>query len=123
VQHTIQQELNGVIVFVVAIWVVFFLDCVLPFDLTSYGLIPCTLTGLVGIPTMPFLHANLQHIVSNTLPIFILLILLAGSKANSWEVAVEVVLLGGVFLWLFGRPATHIGASSLIFGLMAFLIV
>ena len=34
---------------------------------------------------MPFLHANLQHIVSNTLPLFILLILLAGSKANSWS--------------------------------------
>jgi membrane associated rhomboid family serine protease len=72
---------------------------------------------------MPFLHANLQHIDSNTLPIFILLILLAGSKANSWEVVLEVVLLGGVFLWPFGRPATHVGASSLIFGLMAFLIV
>jgi membrane associated rhomboid family serine protease len=72
---------------------------------------------------MPFLHANLQHIVSNTLPVFILLILLAGSRANSWAVVVAVVLLGGVFLWLFGRPATHVGASGLIFGLIAFLIV
>jgi membrane associated rhomboid family serine protease len=26
-------------------------------------------------------------------------------------------------LWLFGRPANHIGASGLIFGLIAFLIV
>jgi membrane associated rhomboid family serine protease len=123
VQHTIQQEIKGVIAFVGAIWAVFFLEFVLPFDLTSFGLIPRTLTGLVGIPAMPFLHANLQHIVSNTVPIFILLILLAGSKANSWEVVIEVVLLGGVLLWLFGRPANHIGASSLIFGLIAFLIV
>ncbi len=50
-------------------------------------------------------------------------ILLAGSKANSWAVVVEVVLLGGILLWLFGRPANHIGASGLIFGLIAFLIV
>lgn len=122
-QHTIQQEIKGVIAFVAAIWAVFLLKFVLPFDLTSFGLTPRTLTGLVGIPAMPFLHANLQHIVSNTLPIFILLILLAGSKANSWEVVVEIVLLGGVLLWLFGRPANHIGASGLISGLIAFLIV
>lgn len=122
-QHTIQQEIKGVFAFVGAIWAVFFLEYVLPFDLTSFGLVPRTLTGLVGIPAMPFLHANWQHIVSNTLPLFVLLILLAGSKANSWAVVVEVVLLGGGLLWLFGRPATHIGASGLIFGLIAFLIV
>jgi membrane associated rhomboid family serine protease len=123
VQHTIQQEVKGVIAFVGAMWAVFLLECVLPFDLTSFGLVPRTLTGLVGIPAMPFLHANLQHIISNTVPLFILLILLAGSKADSWAVIVQVVLLGGVLLWLFGRPANHIGASGLISGLIAFLIV
>ena len=122
-QHTIQQEIKGVIAFVAAIWAVFILDWVLPIDLNTFGLTPRTLPGLVGIPAMPFLHANLQHIVSNTLPLFILLILLAGSRANSWAVVVAVVVLGGVLLWLFGRPATHIGASGLIFGLIAFLIV
>ena len=122
-QHTIQQEIKGVIAFVAAMWAVFVLEFILPFDLASFGLIPRTLTGLVGIPAMPFLHANLQHIVSNTVPLFILLILLAGSKANSREVVVEIILLGGVLLWLFGRPANHMGASGLIFGLIAFLIV
>ena len=34
-----------------------------------------------------------------------------------------IVLLSGALLWLFGRPATHIGASSLIYGLVAFLFV
>ena len=72
---------------------------------------------------MPFLHADFHHIVSNTFPLFILLMLLAGSKARSWEIVIEVVLLGGLLLWLFGRHADHIGASGLIFGLVAFLIV
>jgi len=103
--------------------VVFFLGYVLPFDPASLGVVPRTLTGLVGIPAMPFLHANLGHIVSNTIPIFILLVLLAGSRAHSWKVVVEIVLLGGVLLWLFGRPANHVGASGLISGLIAFLIV
>jgi membrane associated rhomboid family serine protease len=91
--------------------------------LEDFGVVPRTLGGLVGIPAAPFLHENLHHIVSNTVPLFILLAILAGSRARSWEVVVDVVLLGGSLLWLFGRPATHIGASGLIFGLIAFLIV
>jgi membrane associated rhomboid family serine protease len=77
----------------------------------------------VGIPAMPFLHANLQHILSNTVPLFVLLFLLAGSRAESWEVVVLIVFLGGFLLWLCGREAVHIGASGLIAGLGAFLIV
>ena len=123
IQHTIQQEIKGVVIFIATIWGVFLLECVVPFDLLSFGVTPRTLHGLVGIPAMPFLHANLQHIASNTLPLFVLLILLAGSKARSWEVVTEIVLLGGILLWLCGRTATHVGASGLIFGLIAFLIV
>lgn len=109
--------------FIGAIWLVFILEIILPFDLMSFGLIPRTATGLLGIPAMPFLHANLQHIVSNTVPLFILLTLLAGSQANSRTVVVAIISVSGALLWLFGRPAIHIGASGLIFGLMGFLIV
>jgi membrane associated rhomboid family serine protease len=123
VKHTIQQELSGVIAFVAVIWGIFILDCLLPFDITTLGLTPRTLVGLVGIPATPFLHANLQHLLSNTVPLFVLLTLLAGSNARSWEIVIEVVLLGGLLLWIFGRNATHVGASGLIFGLMAFLII
>jgi membrane associated rhomboid family serine protease len=123
VQHTIEQEIKGVMAFIGTIWAVFLLEIVSPVDLRSLGLVPRTLPGLVGIPAMPFLHANWQHLISNTLPLFVLLILLAGSKANSWVVVVQIVLLGGAVLWLLGRPAIHIGASGLIFGLMAFLII
>lgn len=122
-KHTIQRELYGVIAFVAVIWGMFFLGCVLPFDINALGLTPRTLVGLVGIPSTPFLHANLQHLLSNTMPLVVLLTLLAGSNARSWEIVIDVVLLGGLLLWLFGRNATHVGASGLIFGLIAFLIV
>jgi hypothetical protein len=42
------MEIKGVIAFVAAMWAAFFLECVLPFDLTSFGLVPRTLTGRVG---------------------------------------------------------------------------
>src|SRR5262245_32735001 len=120
--HTIRQEISGVILFIGAIWAVFLASRVFPW-LDQYGVVPRTTIGLVGIPAMPFLHGNLHHIISNTFPLFVLLILLAGSRAESWEVVLLTTLLGGFLLWMFGRPAVHIGASGLISGLTAFLVL
>jgi membrane associated rhomboid family serine protease len=120
--HTIRQEIKGVVLFVGAIWAVYFVSLVFP-GLDNYGVVPRKLVGLVGVLAMPFLHANLHHLLSNTIPLVILLILLAGSRAQSWEVVVKIAVLGGLLLWIFGREAVHIGASGLISGLTAFLIV
>ena len=96
----------------------------IPFpSLRDYGIVPRTTGGLLGIALSPFLHESFPHIIGNTVPLFILLVLLAGSRARSWEIVVEVALLGGLLLWIVGRPSCHIGASGLIFGLIAFLIV
>jgi membrane associated rhomboid family serine protease len=119
--HTIRQEIHGVLLFIGAIWAVFLASWIFP-GIDHYGVLPRRMIGLVGIPAMPFLHANLAHILSNTVPLFVLLILLAGSRAESWEVVVLIMLLGGLLLWVFGREAIHIGASGLISGLGAFLI-
>jgi membrane associated rhomboid family serine protease len=120
--HTIRQEIHGVVLFVGAIWVVYLVSLVFP-ALDHYGVVPRTLIGLTGIPAMPFLHANLHHLLSNSVPLFVLLILLAGSRAESWRVVALIVFLGGLLLWIFGREAVHIGASGLISGLAAFLIL
>jgi membrane associated rhomboid family serine protease len=120
--HTIYQELRGILLFVGSIWAVFLLTWFFP-SLDQYGIVPRTTVGLVGIPASPFLHEGFGHLLGNTIPLFVLLALLAGSQARSWEIVLEVALLGGVLLWLFGRNGDHIGASGLIFGLAAFLIV
>jgi membrane associated rhomboid family serine protease len=120
--HTIRDEIRGVALFIGLIWAVFLVSLVFP-GLDQYGVIPRKLVGLVGIAAMPFLHGNLGHILSNTIPLFILLVLLAGSRAESWEVVVIISMLGGLLLWFFGRPAVHIGASGLISGLIAFLVL
>jgi len=122
-EHSIRDELLGVLAFVGFIWCVFIIGHVLPFRLESFGITPRTLRGLVGIPVAPFLHANRAHLISNTVPLTVLLLLLAGSKAQSWAIVAYIVLLSGALLWMFGRPGTHIGASGLIYGLIAYLIV
>jgi membrane associated rhomboid family serine protease len=122
-RHSIREELIGVAAFVGVIWFVFIFDYILPFRLQSYGLTPRTVDGLIGIFTAPFLHANLGHLLSNTLPLTVLLILLAGSRAATWAIVAFITILSGLLLWLFGRYATHIGASGLIYGLAAYLFV
>ena len=122
VKHEVREELGGVLIFVAIIWGVFLVGLILPFSINAWGVTPRSLGGLVGVPLMPFLHADFAHLLSNTLPLTILLLLLAGSRANSGAIVILIVLIGGAMLWLFGRPATHVGASGLIFGLIAFLI-
>ena len=119
--HSIREEMRGVLIFIAVIWVVFLVSQFVP-QIRSWGLIPRNPSGLIGILTMTFLHANWQHIASNTIPLLILLALLAGSKVSSLRVVPLIVLLGGALLWIIGMPGNHIGASLLIFGLITFLI-
>jgi membrane associated rhomboid family serine protease len=120
--HSIHEEFSYILLFIGAIWAVFFVSYFFP-ALNNYGIVPRTASGLIGIPLSIFLHHDFRHLFANTVPLFILLALLAGSKARSWEIVLFVTLLGSCLLWIFGRNACHIGASGLIFGLIAFLIV
>ncbi|MFK7736459.1 MAG: rhomboid family intramembrane serine protease [Pirellulaceae bacterium] len=130
-KHAIQDEIKGVFLFLGAIWGVFLLDLVLPMvNFNDWGLVPRSLFGLFGIPLMPFLHAGFGHLISNSVPLVILLTLLAGSRTRTWPTVVEIAILGGGLLWLFGRSGDgqgavmyHVGASGLVYGLIAFLIV
>lgn len=109
-------------VLAVVLWGVFLADRVLPIDFNRWGIVPRELGGIWGIFLSPFLHANLSHLLSNFLPLMILLTLLVATQRHSWWIALQIVLLGGLLLWVFGRPAVHVGASGLIYGLIAYLM-
>jgi len=120
-RHTIAEELKGILFFLGAIWIVFILDRFLPLE--KLALYPRHLSGLPGIFVSPFLHQDFSHIVSNTIPLLALLSLMAGSRADSRKTVVLIIVVSGSLLWLFGRPVAVIGASGLVFGLIAFLIL
>lgn len=96
----------------------------------SFGLLPGSISGLKGILFSPLLHSQegWGHILSNTPPLFVLTSMLlffyprVGQKAF-WT----IYILAGVFLWVFGiftrigQYDYHIGASGLIYGLVAFI--
>ena len=84
-------------------------------SLNQFGNIPRYVPGLKGIIFGPFLHGSLQHFFANIIPlgIFTYLTLQYGAK-RYWLVTVWIILLSGLLVWLFGRSASHIGASGLI---------
>jgi len=123
-QRGFQDEARIIFGTIGLIWLVFLVDKLTPLNLSTWGLVPREFSRLPGILTMPFIHGTWAHIVSNTVPLLVLLLLLAGSQARSIEVVTVIVLLGGALLWCFGRGGRyHIGASGVIYGLIAFLIV
>jgi membrane associated rhomboid family serine protease len=119
-RRSLKGQIAGGLALVLVIWLAFLLDFFLPID--QLGLVPRTWSGLPGIVAMPLVHRDAPHLLSNTVPLIVLLTLLAGSHAQWWKIVTALVVLSGVLLWLVGRPAVHIGASSLVFGLITFLI-
>lgn len=116
------KDLQGIVWLVASLWVVRIADMILPWDLNTLGLVPRTLDGLIGIPLMPWLHGGWGHLLSNTVPLCILLLLLMSSRTDYLPILVCLIVFGGGLLWCFGREAVHIGASGLVYGLVAFLI-
>lgn len=112
------------ILFIALMWGTFFADYLLPQNLHTYGIIPRTVTGLRGILFAPFLHANLMHLIANSAPLFLMLLLLSiFYRKIAREVVVFSILSGGGLLWVVGRPSIHVGASLLVYSLATFIIV
>ena len=128
------------LIFVAAIWLVYLVNVLLyGGDLNRYGLAPMALPyrfltefelsvpylagSLRGILLAPLLHGSFSHLMSNTFPLLLLggFVALRGTKALV-GLSLFVVVLGGLLVWLVGRPAIHIGASGLVFGYFGYLV-
>ena len=104
-------------------WIVGAVNILLDYRLSEFGIVPRSIDGLRGIPLMPFLHANFNHLVVNTLPVALLGVLVAiQGKGGFLKVTAFIMLVGGFALWVVGREGVHVGASGLIFGYVGYLI-
>jgi len=92
--------------------------------LSQLGTIPRYVPGLKGIILGPFVHGSLQHYFSNIIPlcIFSYLLLQYGLK-RYLQVTIWIMLMTGLLVWLFARPATHIGVSGVIYGYFGYLVL
>jgi len=90
---------------------------------TRLAVVPRQASGLLGILTAPFVHANAAHLAAN-LPPFLVLggLVLRRNETRFVEVAASIAIAGGLLLWLFGRRLAHVGMSGVIFGFFGYLL-
>ena len=112
------------LIIVALMWAVKIVEVSLGIGLSRWGLSPHSLKGLVGIFTLPFLHANWEHLLSNSVPILVLGTALYYCYPTLANRVLLITWLGsGLLTWCIGNPeSTHIGASALVYGLNLFLI-
>lgn len=115
--------------FVGILWAVFLLNAIIPIvfpymDISRYGIHPRHINSLFGIVSTIFLHGSLSHIISNTLPLLLAITALFGNYPKmAKRVFFYSILLTGILVWSFARSANHIGASGLLYCLLAYIFV
>lgn len=119
-----------VVAFVALLWVIEAVDQVSGHRLDRNGIRPLDADGLTGVLVAPLLHADWGHLIANTGPVLVLGFLMTLAGLSRFVLATAIVwIAGGLGTWLIGNvgsscgPTDHIGASGLIFGWLAFLIV
>jgi membrane associated rhomboid family serine protease len=109
------------------LWVVEIVNSAGNYNLAQYGLRPRDIHGLVGVVTMPFLHAGYGHLLANSAPFILIgwVVLLSGVRPFLLSSAI-IIVVGGLVTWLVapsvGPHGSVVGASSLIIGWLGYLL-
>lgn len=117
-----KRKIGFVLGFVAIMWLCYFIDLIPFVDLGTLGIYPRTVNSLIGIITSPFIHGNLEHLISNTFPFIMLaLLFLYTHQKYGFLIFGLIYLCTNILVWIFARSAYHIGASGLVYGLASYL--
>lgn len=109
--------------FVIIMWVIKFVEYSLNISFYAFGIYPLRLKNLAGILFSPFIHGDMEHLISNTFPVFLLSVtLFYFYRKYAYKIFLLIFFFTGLFVWLVAREAYHIGASGIIYGIAFFLI-
>jgi membrane associated rhomboid family serine protease len=123
-QRNFRLALKTALIFTGILWIILILDEVFGLRLVRFGLRPGSISGLTGIITAPLLHGGFSHLLSNTLPLVISMTATLYLYPRSAMRVIPLIWAGsGALAWLIGRSTIHVGASGLIYGLLAFVFV
>lgn len=121
----IQQAGLVSLALIAVIWVVQGINAADDYRLDArFGLVSRDSSSLWHIFTMPFLHLNMEHIESNTMPLLILSFVAAlGGLRYFWMATLFIVVVDGLGTWLISPSDVNtVGASGLIFGYLGFVV-
>jgi len=111
-------------VVVALLWLAWIATGMLHADAVEFGVYPRRLKGLTGILTAPLVHGSANHLLANSGPVLVLVAILLYGYPRSAPIVFTVLYPGtGMLVWLCARPAWHLGASGVTFGMMFFVFV
>jgi len=103
-------------------WSIFLLEEGAGIPLRRFGIVPGDVHSWYGPITFPWLHSDVNHIVSNTISLFFVGALIRYSFPKIFDRVWFISLIApGILLWCIGRPNVHIGASAWLYAMVAFV--
>ncbi len=113
-----------VIFAIIILWLIKGVELAFNLHFNLYGIAPREVSGLLGILFAPLIHGSFEHLLSNTLALFILTTALFYEYPKAAKLTFLIIYFGsGLGVWLFARDAHHFGASGLTHGMMFFLFL
>jgi membrane associated rhomboid family serine protease len=110
------------LLFIALLWAIKLYEWLSNNSLAWYGIYPRTVHGLIGVVAAPLLHADFNHLLSNTVPLLILgSIIFYFYRSIAFQVFFWVYLMTGIWVWAAARESYHIGASGILYGFVSFL--
>lgn len=107
---------------VLLLWAVFLVELAGDYDFGFLGVYPLRWSGLPGILTAPFVHGDFSHLLANSVPLIVLgSALFFFYKDLAIKILALIWVITGIWVWVVARPAYHIGASGIVYGLAMFL--
>jgi membrane associated rhomboid family serine protease len=109
---------------IVLMWAVRIIQTIGGYNLSFLGIYPLSWKGLPGIITTPFIHGDFSHLLANTVPLLVLgSALFYFYRDMAFRILLMIWLFTGFWVWIGAREAWHIGASGIVYGLAAFILV
>jgi membrane associated rhomboid family serine protease len=108
--------------YVLTIWVIYWVEIKFSFNFNKFGVYPRTLEGFRGVFLTHFIHSNTNHVLNNSIPLFVLLSsLFYFYKDIAYKVLFFGGFLTGCLTWCIARESYHIGASGIVYLLFSFV--
>ncbi len=108
--------------FVAICWLVEFIEFSGTVNFGKFGLYPRRIENLYGILTSPFIHDDWEHLINNSIPMFLLgVAIFYFYREVAWKLFLGAILITGLWVWVFARPSYHIGASGMVYSFASFV--
>lgn len=110
------------LLFVLGLWLIHLAQVALNDSWGFLGVYPRTISGLKGIFFAPLIHSSFQHLLSNSVPMLMLgSIIFYFYQRVALRSFILIYFLSGFVVWALARSVFHIGASGVVYGLVAFV--